>query len=257
MSSMAHVPVFYLETRSMTRLMPKPESKLAWSLRKSTDPRYIINPPFVIDYWKRSIIGVEEEGGKVKEGKRFTIGVVIPGVVLVDIWASIINICNYDASIAASRSYIALFKANAEEGRDAGVWTDAGSGVRGGVRILDVKVEAGADSVEITFCGSLNEKSSDDVVKGKSWLITLAMIEERNERNIMSTTRFVRSEIRVVFPEESRNPIPWRLSTWKKALRTESTMRSASYSAETVGIAKYAATVAVKSLIETEEEKER
>ena len=51
--------------------------------------------------------------------------------------------------------------------------------------------------------------------------------------------------------------MPSRLSTWKKAWQIESTMRSASRSAEPVECVKYPATVAVKSLIETEGEEER
>ena len=61
----------------------------------------------------------------------------------------------------------------------------------------------------------------------------------------------------IVAPEEARNPIPWRLPTSKKAWRTELTMRPATRSAEQVGMPKYAATVAVKSLIVTEWEEGR
>ena len=97
----------------------------------------------------------------MKEVKRFTLGVVTLGEVLVDVRASIINIRNCVASIVPSTSSITLFKANAEDERDAG------SSVRGSVKILEVKVSTGSDAVEIVLCGSLNEKSSDKVVEGK------------------------------------------------------------------------------------------
>ena len=65
------------------------------------------------------------------------------------------------------------------------------------------------------------------------------------------------SETIIIAPEEAKNPIPWRLPMSKKAWRTEFTMRPATRSAELVGMPKYAATVAVKSLIVTEGEEER
>ena len=83
----------------------------------------------------------------------------------------------------------------------------------------------------------------------------LAKTVERKEKNVMSASRW--SETVIAFPEESTNPIPWRLPTSKNACRTDSTMRSDSRSTEPVGMAKYAATVVVKSLIVIEGEEER
>ena len=128
-------------------------------------------------------------------------------------------------------------------------------GVLGGVQIPEVKAGTGVDIVDMILCGSCREKSSDKAVEGKRLSIVFAQTVDRKEKNVMSAARL--SETAIVFPEEYSNPIPCRLPTTKKTLRTDSTTRSASRSTDPVGIAKYAATVAVKSLIVTEGEGER
>ena len=105
------------------------------------------------------------------------------------------------------------------------------------------------------LCGSCREKSSDKAVEGKRLSIVFAKTVDRKEKNVISAARLPGTVID--FPEKSSNPIPCRLPTTKKALRTYSTIRSASRSTNPVGMAKYAATVAVKSPIVTEGEGER
>ena len=133
----------------------------------------------------------------------------------------------------------------------------SGLGVPDGVRIPVGKAEVGIDAVDMLLCGRSKEKSSDKAVEGKRWSIVFATTVDRKEKNVMSAARG--SKTAIGFPEESRNPIPCRLPTTKKAWRTDSTIRSASRSTDPIGMAKYAATVAVKSLIviEGEEERER
>ena len=123
--------------------------------------------------------------------------------------------------------------------------------VLGGVCIPEAKEEARVDTADMILCGSLREKTSDKVVEEKCSSMTLAKTVDRKERNVMSAARL--SETIIGLPEESRNPIPCRLPTTKKARRTDSTIRSTSRSADPIGT-KYAATVAVKSLIVTEGE---
>ena len=79
MSSIAHVPVARLDTRSMTGVVPKTESKLRWLSKKSRDPRYVVNPPEEPENRTRSILGVKEVDGEVKGSKRFGLGVVRTG----------------------------------------------------------------------------------------------------------------------------------------------------------------------------------
>ena len=79
MSSIAHVPVARLDTRSMTGVVPKTESKLRWLSKKSRDSRYFVNPPETPEDQTRYILSVEEVGGEVKGSKRFGLGVVILG----------------------------------------------------------------------------------------------------------------------------------------------------------------------------------
>ena len=205
---MAHVPVFRLEARNMTGLGSKTETKIAWSPRVLADPRYVVKLPFDTYYRTLSILGVEKGGKELKKGKIFTLGVAIPGVVLIDVWAIIINLRKCATSIVASTSCVVLSKTNVELERDAGFWTDTWWHVQGSVRILEVKVEAGTDAVEKIFYENQNEKSSDNVVEGKRWSITLGMTVEQHDKNIMPATWLVRSEIKVALPEELRNPIP-------------------------------------------------
>ena len=178
-------------------------------------------------------------------------------MLLVDTWASIINLRNCVASIATSTLSVALFKLNVEEERDIGVWTNTGSGVRGGMRILEVKIWTGADAVEITLYESFNENPSDNIVEGKHWPITFAMIVERNEKKIMSAARI----LKVRDPSYS----PWGIdaSDTLKVIDVKEIVTNwihdtlASRSIEPLGIAKYATTVTVKCLIEMEREEER
>ena len=105
------------------------------------------------------------------------------------------------------------------------------------------------------LCGSCREKSSDKAPEGKRLSIVFAKTVDRKEKNVISAARLPGTAIG--FPEKSSNPIPCRLPTTKKTLRTYSTIRSASRSTNPVGMAKYAATVTVKSPIVTEGEGER
>ena len=184
-----------------------------------------------------------------------TLGVVALEAGQGEVRAVRINWRNCVVFIEWSSSSVALSNVNLEVERDAGVYTIVWLGVPGGIRIPVSKVEAGIDVVDMLLCGRRKEKSSDKAVKGKRWSIALATTVARKEKNVMSAARG--SETAIGFPEESRNPIPCRLPTTKKAWRTESTIRSVSRSTEPVSMTKYAAIVAVKSLIVTEGEEER
>ena len=154
-------------------------------------------------------------------------------------------------------SSVAFSKTNTWEGRNAGEENDAGVATLGGVRLFTLRLNTGTVAVESILYGRRSEKSRYKVVEGKRLSISLAVTVERNVKNSMSANRFAIPKTKVSLSEESRNPMPWRLSTWKRAWRIESTIRSASCSAEPVGNVKYAVIVAVKSLRETEREKER
>ena len=86
--------------------------------------------------------------------------------------------------------------------------------------------------------------------------MSLAVTVERAVKKIISTLQFARSENNVSLTEESRNPTPWKFPTLKK-MWVESMMRSASRVVKSVGRTKYAATVAIKSLMETKGKEER
>ena len=205
-----------------------------------------------MDVLTRSIFGVEEHEAKVN--KRLTLGVATAGVGLVDLRASIINWRNCTSSIVLNTSSVALVNAEITEGPDVEVWIR----VLGGVLSAELILVVEANAMGPSLWGSLSVKFSDNVVDRKRGSILLALTVERKVKNKMSAARLSRSVIWIPFPEEFRKPIPWRLSTWRKAWRTESTMRSASRSAAPVVIPKYFATVAVKSQKLTEgKERER
>ena len=79
---------------------------------------------------------------------------------------------------------------------------------------------------------------------------------ERNVEKVISDLRFARSKSNVDVPKESKKLTPWRFQTII-SLRIESTMRSVTCSAESMGRTKYATIVAVKLLMETEGEEDR
>ena len=74
------------------------------------------------------------------------------------------------------------------------------------VRISDEKSCAGAESLETKLCGSLNKNSSNRVVEGKFWSISLAVTEERNEKKVISALRFAGSETNMGLSGKARNP---------------------------------------------------
>lgn len=100
-------------------------------------------------------------------------------------------------------------------------------------------------SLKAKICGSLNNNSNDRLVEGKHWSISLAITMERNVEKVISDLRFARSESNVDVPKESKKLTPWRFQTII-SLRIESTMRSVTCSAESMGRTKYATIVAVK-----------
>ena len=105
-------------------------------------------------------------------------------------------------------SFIEFSKANLGEERDAGEEPDAALGTLGAVRIFAGKLCIGTVAVKATLCGSLNEESSDKVVEGKGWSISLAVTVDRKVNNAMSAARLSSSDINVGLPEESRNLVP-------------------------------------------------
>ena len=76
-------------------------------------------------------------------------------------------------------SFVAFSKENVGEGSDVGYGLDADFGTRGGVRIITGRLITGSVARKATFCGSLNEKSSDKVVEGKRWSTSLVVTVNR------------------------------------------------------------------------------
>ena len=93
-------------------------------------------------------------------------------------------------------------------------------------------------------------------MKGKCYLILLAVTGERHVKKVMSALRFERSKIMVGLPEKWRKPMLWSLPT-KTLLRIESAMRSAQCFSKLMGRTQYAGSTAVKLSMEMEGEEDR